>query len=87
MGFSIISLCVELRRAIIRRILRLTLRAALGRSKWLRAILSNGCVLSARSRIQIKMPALGGLFYLNGGPCAIRTRDHLIKSQMLYQLS
>ena len=23
----------------------------------------------------------------NGGPCAVRTRDHLIKSQMLYQLS
>ena len=46
-----------------------------------------GRVDSAQPTIQIKMPARGRLFYLNGGPCAIRTRDHLIKSQMLYQLS
>ncbi len=36
---------------------------------------------------QTKKPPEGGFFCLNGGACAIRTRDHLIKSQMLYQLS
>ncbi len=34
-----------------------------------------------------KKTARRRFLYLSGGACAVRTRDHLIKSQMLYQLS
>ena len=35
----------------------------------------------------IKKPGNTGLFYLCGGPSATRTRDHRIKSPVLYRLS